>query len=67
MSTVLEHTLEHGACTPGALFGPEMRFPYLSHCMLADGVLRTHRAKLVGINAGVCSREIENCDFVIWI
>ena len=32
-------------------------FPYLSHCMLADGVLRTHQAKLVGINADVCSRD----------
>ena len=33
-------------------------FPYLSHCMLADRVLRTHQAKLVGINAGVCSRDL---------
>ena len=32
-------------------------FPYLFHCMLADRVLRTHKAKLVGINAGVCSRD----------
>ena len=43
---------------PLALFSARRSdFPYLSHCMLADGVLRTHKAKLVGINAGVCSRD----------
>ena len=26
MGTVLEHTPEHGACTPGAALGPEKRF-----------------------------------------
>ena len=54
---VLKHTLGHGAC-PLALFSARRSdFPYLSHCMLADRVLRTHKAKLVGINAGVSSRD----------
>ena len=50
---------------PGTVLAPVARFsarrcdfPYLSHCMLADRVLRTHQAKLVGINAGVCSRDL---------
>ena len=44
----------------GTVLGPLARFsarrsdfPYPSHCMLADRVLRTHKAKLVGTNAGV--------------
>ena len=59
---MLEHTLGHGASwySPVPLAHISARrcdFPYLSHCMLADRVLRTHQAKLVGINAGVCSRD----------
>ena len=54
MGTVLEHTLEHGARVRLARFSARRSdFPYLSHCMLANRVLRTHKAKLVGMNAGV--------------
>ena len=70
MSTALEHTTEHGAWVPclstrlstvpahlARFSARRCDFPYLSHCMLADRVLRTHQAKLVGINADVCSRD----------
>ena len=53
IDAVLEHTLEHGACPLGAVSARRSDFPYLFHCMLADRVLRTLKAKLVGINAGV--------------
>ena len=55
--TVPEHTNKHGASTVlgrGERFsGLSSDFPYLIPCMLAGTVLRTHKAKLVGLNASV--------------